>query len=219
MSQLTSVIKRAGPSLHSATVIFLHGLGDSGHGWEPVAKEIGEIMKHVKFVLPNAPIRPITINMGMRMPGWFDLTTLNLDQIDGGVDEDGVMETLSQNEIDSGIVSNRIVVGGFSQGAAIALATGITSEYPLAGIVGLSGFLSMEEKIIQMSTQANKNTPIFMAHGDRDMVVNYQFGKRTSEFLKNNGYNVTFETYNGMGHSSSDQEVYDLTSFLKQVIP
>nr|CAG8436128.1 8093_t:CDS:2 [Entrophospora candida] len=207
MSQLTSVIKRAGPSLHSATVIFLHGLGDSGHGWEPVAKEIGEIMKHVKFVLPNAPIRPITINMGMRMPGWFDLTTLNLDQIDGGVDEDGVMETLSQNEIDSGIVSNRIVVGGFSQGAAIALATGITSEYPLAGIVGLSGFLT------------NKNTPIFMAHGDRDMVVNYQFGKRTSEFLKNNGYNVTFKTYNGMDHSSSDQEVYDLTSFLKQVIP
>ncbi|CAJ0640118.1 14_t:CDS:2 [Entrophospora sp. SA101] len=204
MSQLTSVIKRAGPSLHSATVIFLHGLGDSGHGWEPIATEIGEIMKHVKFVLPNAPIRPITINMGMRMPGWFDLTTLNLDQIDGGVDEDGVMETLSQNEIDSGIVSNRIVVGGFSQGAAIALATGVTSEYPLAGI---------------MSTQANKNTPIFMAHGDRDMVVNYKFGKRTSEFLKNNGYNVTFKTYNGMGHSSSNQEVYDLTSFLKQVIP
>ncbi|CAJ0900577.1 6590_t:CDS:2 [Entrophospora sp. SA101] len=141
MSQLTSVIKSANSSLHSATVIFLHGLGDSGHGWEPIAIEIGEKMEHVKFVLPNAPIRPITINAGMKMPGWFDVTTLNVDQING-VDEDGVMESISQikklikDEIDSGIASNRIVVGGFSQGTTIALATGITSEYPLAGIVG-----------------------------------------------------------------------------------
>ncbi|CAH1768487.1 12263_t:CDS:2, partial [Entrophospora sp. SA101] len=133
MSQLTSVIKSANSSLHSATVIFLHGLGDSGHGWEPIAIEIGEKMEHVKFVLPNAPIRPITINAGMKMPGWFDVTTLNVDQING-VDED--VKKLIKDEIDSGIASNRIVVGGFSQGTTIALATGITSEYPLAGIVG-----------------------------------------------------------------------------------
>nr|CAG8606927.1 14240_t:CDS:2 [Entrophospora candida] len=216
MSQLTSVIKRANSSLHSATVIFLHGLGDSGHGWEPIAIEIGEKMEHVKFVLPNAPIRPITVNTGMKMPGWFDVTTLNVDQING-VDED--VKKLIKDEIDSGIVSNRIVVGGFSQGTAIALATGITSEYPLAGIVGLCGFLRMEEKTIQMSTQANKNTPIFMAHGNKDMVVKYQLGKRTSEFLKNNGYNVTFKTYNGMDHFPSNQVISDLASYLKQVIP
>nr|CAG8603031.1 6575_t:CDS:2 [Entrophospora candida] len=216
MSQLTSVIKRA-ESLHTATVIFLHGLGDSGRGLELVSTEIGEAMEHVKFVLPNAPMRSITINGGMIMPGWFDLTTLNLDEM---VDEDGVMESISQNEIDSGIASNRIVVGGISQGVTIALGAGISSEYPLAGMFGFSGFLRIQEKIIQMSTQANKNTPIFMTHGDSDELVDYQYGKQSSEFLKKNGYNVTFETYNGMGHLFfTEQQVSDIISFLKQVIP
>ncbi|CAJ0839588.1 22217_t:CDS:2 [Entrophospora sp. SA101] len=167
-----------------ADVQYVHLQCDSGRGLELVSTEIGETMEHVKFVLPNAPMRSITINRGMIMRGWFDLTTLSLDEM---VDEDGVMESISQNEIDSGIASNRIVVGGISQGVTIALGAGISSEYPLAGMFGFSGFLRIQEKIIQMSTQANKNTPIFMTHGDSDELVDYQYGKQSSEFLKKNG--------------------------------
>ncbi|KAG9293925.1 hypothetical protein G9A89_019263 [Geosiphon pyriformis] len=113
---------------------------------------------------------------------------------------------LIRDEIDAGISSNPIVIGGFSQGAALALKIGLTSEYRFAGI-------------FWMRTEANKTTPIFMAHGDCDQVVPYELGHHTSKLLKNHEYSVSFKTYQGISHSSSIEEIKDLNDFLRQVLP
>jgi predicted esterase len=126
---------------------------------------------------------------------------------------------LIRNEIDAGIPSNRIVIGGFSQGAAIGITAGLSSEYSLAGIIGLSGYIPLKEKTFAMATDANKKIPIFLGHGDMDMTVPYQVGKLSYDFIKSRGYPVTFKTYNYMGHHISPEEMRDVISFLQQVIP
>jgi predicted esterase len=147
---------------HTATVIFLHGLGDSGHGWEPVAKMLAKNPKlsHIKWILPNAPKQPVTLNYGMSMPSWFDIRSLDKDLTadDGGEDADGMLSSaMKVNALvttqvdDENIPANRIVVGGFSQGAALSLLTGLTSERRLAGLVCLSGWLPLSGKMKSVS--------------------------------------------------------------------
>ncbi|CAG8559272.1 4023_t:CDS:2 [Diversispora eburnea] len=183
---LTSVIIPSRRIPHTAS-----GLGDSGEGWAPVMSEIRKKLDHVKFVLPNAPIRPVTVNVNR----------------------------IIRDEIDSGIPSNRIVIGGFSQGAATSLVIGLTSEYPLAGMMVLSGYLPLKDKIFNMTTESNKGIPVLICHGDIDEVVPYEGGKQTHELLKTKGYSVNFKTYPGMGHSSTPEEFNDMIQFLNQVIP
>ncbi|VDK45608.1 unnamed protein product [Anisakis simplex] len=134
---------------HTATIIFLHGLGDTGHGWSSVfAEEIP--IEHVKSICPTAPMIPVTLNMGMRMPSWFDLYGLTPDTQE---DEDGInqstklIHSMIDEEIRSGTPSDRIIVGGFSMGGALALYAGLTYDKPLAGILGLSSFLVQRTKI------------------------------------------------------------------------
>ncbi|CAI2164611.1 1703_t:CDS:2 [Funneliformis geosporum] len=219
-SSLTTVVQNA-RKLHTAT-----GLGDSGYGWAPETKKMGDTLEHVKFVLPNAPVQPVTINFAMEMPSWYDIYTLGdtEDILKNRVDEEGVLSSvvsvnrLIRNEIDAGIPSNRIVVGGFSQGAAVGITVGISSEYSLGGIIGLSGYLPLKEKTLTMATDANKNTPIFIGHGDMDQTVPYRLGKLSHDLLKSKGYPITFKTYN-MQHESSPEETKDVIKFLQQVIP
>ncbi|CAG8595747.1 5156_t:CDS:2 [Paraglomus brasilianum] len=226
-SELTSVIQQACGPQHTATVFFLHGLGDSGEGWAPAADQIRKAMPHVKFILPNAPVRPITINGGYHMPGWFDIFELgHLERMLGaGEDEAGILNSMTsisrliRDEVNSGIPAQRIVVGGFSQGCAIALATSLTSEYKFAGIIGLSGFVPSRNKILSMAADANKTTPIFLAHGNADEVIPFEIGKMTSELLTSKGYNVTFKSYPRLGHTFGTAEARDMTAFLQQVIP
>ncbi|KAJ3332519.1 hypothetical protein HDU76_013957 [Blyttiomyces sp. JEL0837] len=208
---------------HTATVFFLHGLGDSGHGWYPVAKEIQPLLPHVKFILPHAPRIPITINGGFSMPGWYDI--ISLDRHDDRVDEKGMMTTVAainqmiKDEIAAGISPKRIVLGGFSQGAAMTLLTSLTTDIKLAGFIGLSGYLPLHKKVDQIVSSTNQWTPYFMGHGDSDEVVEYEWGKLSADRLKEMGREVTFKTYRGMGHSSSEAELRDITAFLKQVLP
>ncbi|CAG8508940.1 4730_t:CDS:2 [Paraglomus occultum] len=226
-SELTSVIQQARGPQHTATVLFLHGLGDTGKGWAPVADEIGQTMQHVKFILPNAPDRPITLYRGYRMRAWFDiLQSGHLERMLASDDsETGILNTansvnkLISDEVDSGIPAQRIVVGGFSQGCAQALVTSLISEYKFAGIIGLSGYLPSKDNILSMATDANKNTPIFLAHGDADETVPFKAGEMTSELLTSKGYNVTFKSYANLGHWHSPDETQDMLSFLQQVIP
>ncbi|KAF9995541.1 hypothetical protein BGZ80_009026 [Entomortierella chlamydospora] len=223
LKKLTSVIQAAS-SNHSATVIFIHGLGDSGAGWAPVGQELGRYLPHVKFIFPNAPDMPVTLNYGMQMPSWYDIKSLG--NIDQEQDEAGMLKSRQQlmqivrEEIDEhGIPANRIVIGGFSQGCVMGLLTGLTSEYKFAGIVSLSGYMPLHNKIMSMASDSNRKTPIFWGHGDVDQVVRYQFGERSVEMLKQNKYNVKFNTYRNMGHSSCPQEIRDLLGFLKETIP
>jgi predicted esterase len=189
---------------HTATVIVCHGLGDSGAGWIFLAEQFLEQKKleQVKFIFPNAPSIPITLNGGMRMPGWYDITSLT--SIDRSEDESGITQSkgylhgLIRREIAAGIPSERIVIGGFSQGGAMSLIAGLTCPQTLGGVFGLSSYLLLRNKFKSMATvsgDANSKTPVFMGHGNADQVVQYQYGKMTAEQLKEWGFDVDFRTY------------------------
>ncbi|KAI8851766.1 Phospholipase/carboxylesterase/thioesterase [Chytridium lagenaria] len=208
---------------HTATVIFLHGLGDSGHGWLPVAQELSLGLPHVKFILPHAPQIPITLNGGFRMPGWYDI--ISLDKTARQEDRPGMLKTveiidaLIQREIDAGVDSKRIVLGGFSQGSAMSLLTSLTTNHKLAGIVALSGYLPLATEAGEIAKPSNQWTPYFMGHGTSDNVVEYTWGKMSAERLKEIGRDVTFKSYRGMAHSACEDEVLHVAEFLKKVIP
>lgn len=189
---------------HTATVIVCHGLGDSGLGWSFLADEFASQKKlqHIKFIFPNAPSIPITVNGGMSMPGWYDIVSMN--SIDRSEDEVGVTRSkgylhgLIREEVAAGIPSERIVLGGFSQGGAMSLIAGLTSSQKLGGVFGLSCYLPLRNRfqsMVTVSGDVNSKTPIFMGHGDVDPVVQYQYGKLTAEVLKGFGFNVDFKTY------------------------
>ncbi|KAJ2491710.1 hypothetical protein IWW37_002034 [Coemansia sp. RSA 2050] len=221
MSLSSVVLKLRGA--HTASVIFIHGLGDSGNGWEPVARMLAHKQPHVKFILPNAPEQPVSLNGGYRMPSWYDIKSL--DQIASNEDEPGMnasmmkINELIKAEIDAGIPANRIVLGGFSQGGAMTLFTGLQSEYRFGGLVVLSGYLPIRDRLLTRLTDASKSVPIFQAHGTADQVVQYQYGVMTSKALAENGYNVDFRSYDHMGHSTCDDELLHLQMFLKKVLP
>ncbi|KAL0260361.1 hypothetical protein SLS55_004047 [Diplodia seriata] len=213
---------------HTATVIVAHGLGDSGAGWMFLAENWRRRNKfdEVSFIFPSAPSIPVTINMGMRMPGWYDILSLS-DINQRSEDETGIkrsmeyFHSLIKQEMDKGIPSNRIVIGGFSQGGAMSLLSGVTSPNKLGGIFGLSCYLLLQNKIREMVPEdnPNKETPIFMGHGDADPVVRYDWGQRTAGKLKEWGWKVDFKTYPGLPHSADPEEIEDLEAYLRDRIP
>ncbi|KAI9744520.1 MAG: hypothetical protein M1818_002049 [Claussenomyces sp. TS43310] len=213
---------------HTATVIMAHGLGDSGAGWVSLAENWRRRQKfeEVKFIFPNAPSIPITVNMGMRMPGWYDIA--NFEDIRGREeDETGILKSqeyfhsLIKSEIDGGVPSNRIVLGGFSQGGAMSLFSGVTCPTQLAGFFGLSSYLLLSGKAKDMipKSNPNKDTPIFMGHGNVDPVVKTQWGVTTAGALKDMGFNVKLKIYDGLGHSATPEEIDDLEIYLKERLP
>jgi len=214
---------------HTATVIWAHGLGDSGAGWMDIAKNYRRrgIFDEVKFIFPNAPTIPITVNFGMQMPGWYDITTF--DSLAQAHDQPGILKSrdyfnaLVKEEIDKGISSSRIVLGGFSQGGAISIFTGITSPHPLAGIFGLSSYLLLHDKLasyMNSSNEENKNVPIFMGHGDSDPLVKHEWGLDTAKSLRELGFkSIDFRTYKGLVHSADMKEMDDLEKWLEKRLP
>ncbi|KAH7305489.1 acyl-protein thioesterase 1 [Stachybotrys elegans] len=197
-------------SRHTATVIILHGLGDSGHGWRSAVDHFlrKQRLNEVKFILPHAPSLPITLNGGMAMPGWFDIKTLGgtMEQLKAGlIEEDapGILRSQSyinslvQAEISNGIPSERIVLGGFSQGGAMSLFSGLTSAVKLAGIIGMSAWLPLSGsfKSHLPADNLNKATPVLMAHGDMDPVVRFEWANESQKLLSSEGYDVTLKVY------------------------
>lgn len=208
----------AATTRHTATLIFLHGLGDTGQGW---ATSLGAIRSpHVKVICPTANTLPVTLNMGFRMPAWFDLKTLDAT---GPEDEEGIKQAAKlihsyiNDEVKAGIPANRIVIGGFSQGGALALYSAITYPESLAGVIALSAWLPLHQKF-PGNVVGNKNTPILQCHGDCDPLVPYKWGQMTSSLLKQHMTNTEFKTYSGMMHTSSDEEMRDMKSFIEKVV-
>jgi predicted esterase len=140
----------AAQSNHTATIFFLHGLGDCGESWMPVGQMFAAAHPNIKWVFPDAPIQAVTLNSGMRMPAWYDIKSLESKEHQ---DEQGLyktvksVENLVNLEIAAGIPSDRIIVGGFSQGAAVALLTSVMSTIKLGGIIGLSGYLPLDHMV------------------------------------------------------------------------
>ena len=164
--------------------------------------------------------------MGMRMPGWYDIADFG-DLANRSDDEAGIVRsqkvfhTLIADEIKAGIPTERIVLGGFSQGGAMSLLAGITCPSKLGGIYALSSYLVLQGKVQSMvpKDNPNKETKIFMGHGDADPIVKYQWGQMTAEKLKGWGWDVEFKTYRNLPHSASPTEIDDLEVYLKQRIP
>ena len=156
-----------------ASVVWLHGLGADGNDFVPVVPYVGWPGAKVRFVFPTAPARPVTLNMGMIMPAWYDIRETDLRR---ECDEDGIRESSAQvaaligREIERGVPASRIVLAGFSQGGAIALQAGLRYPKQLAGIMALSTYLPLAPTLNAERADANKNTGIFMAHGSADPV-------------------------------------------------
>ncbi|XP_062507039.1 acyl-protein thioesterase 1-like [Corticium candelabrum] len=207
---------------HTATVIFLHGLGDTGYGWSLAMKQIQS--PHIKYICPTANVMPVSLNDGARMPAWYNIYKSGMQGSRFTIDEQGVKEAASRvhsmikDEVDHGIASDRIVLGGFSQGGAIALYAGVTAEKQLAGITALSTYFPLDHNVFQIQ-KANAHTPIFQCHGDCDLVVPYQHAVESSELLKLFCTRYKFKTYKDLGHSSSDQVLRDVKSFIGEHIP
>ncbi|SEF24601.1 dienelactone hydrolase family protein [Variovorax sp. NFACC27] len=205
----------------TATVIVMHGLGADGNDFVPIAGELDlSAVGPVRFVFPNAPVMPVTINGGYQMPAWYDIVVPDLEAEE---DEAGLrrsqatVEAVIAGEKARGIAADRIVVAGFSQGCAMALMTGLRHTERLAGIVGLSGYLPIAATTAAERHAANHETPVFLAHGRQDPVVPYAAAVRTREALGTLGYAVEWHEYT-MAHSVCMEEVADLNRFLLRVL-
>ena len=204
----------------TGSVIWLHGLGADGHDFTDIVPRLNlPDDLHVRFIFPHAPIRPVTINANMRMRAWYDIYSLTNPEKE---DETGIAETqtsineLIEQEIATGIESNRIVLAGFSQGGAMALYTGLRYPNPLAGILGLSTYLPLAKTITQEASDANRHTPILMAHGRLDPVLPMTLGEQTYQLLKQQGHPIEWHDY-PMEHQVCLEEVEMIGKWLISV--
>ena len=206
----------------NAAVIWLHGLGADGHDFEPIVPEIvrrGE--RAWRFIFPNAPVRPVTINGGMSMRAWYDLKGLDrkaAEDVAGFRDTDTQIRQLIANEDARGIPTNRIVLAGFSQGGAVSLYVLPRLPDKLAGVMVLSGYLPRESSFSAERVPANDATPIFMAHGQGDNVLPMSMGLQSRDFLKTQGYKIEWHDY-PMAHAVCAAEITDIREFLLRVLP
>lgn len=203
------------------TVIWLHGLGASGHDFEPIVPELKLLGRPgIRFLFPHAPIRPITVNGGAAMRGWYDINSLDFesrDQDDAGIAESvGAIDELIEHEISRGIPETNIVLAGFSQGGAIALQAGLTLNRKVAGIVALSTYLPMTAETLTQIDQDKLSTPIFMAHGSQDDVIRIAVAEHSHEKLKSINATVEWHQY-AIAHSVSNEEVDDLSVWFKRL--
>lgn len=206
---------------HRASVIWLHGLGADGNDFVPIVPEL-QLPRElgVRFVFPHAPVRPVTINGGMPMRAWYDITGLDAG---GGEDEAGIRasaeeaEALLAAEKARGVPASRIVLAGFSQGGAVALHTGLRHPESLAGIMGLSTYLPLRGRFEAEAADANRGTPIFMAHGSLDPMLPRQLGEISRDVLRKHGYEVAWHSY-PMAHQVCPEEIREIGAWLRSIL-
>lgn len=205
-----------------AAVIWLHGLGASGHDFPPVVPELGLPRGHaVRFVFPHAPAIPVTINGGMVMPAWYDILDMDFDQRrvdEGGVRESAAhLERLIAREEQRGVPARRVVLAGFSQGGAIALHTGVRHPERLAGLLALSTYLAVDGDVEHERSPANQDVPILQCHGTQDPMVPMRKGEAARDRLRGLGYAVEWETY-PMQHQVCMEEIERIGAWLRGVL-
>jgi len=219
MSELECVL--VGPHEgHDSTVIWLHGLGASGHDFEPVAPLFE--MPNTRFVFPHAPRMAVTINAGMRMPAWYDIKHLNWGQPDREdeasirMTADLVAELLAEEHA-RGVPYERIVLAGFSQGGALARHVGLRASHKLAGIMCLSTYEVLADTRDAEAHDANATTPMLVQHGRFDDMVPMPMGQ-AAHARDAEGREVRWDAYN-MGHEVCMQQIRDIRDWLHTVLP
>jgi phospholipase/carboxylesterase len=217
---LDTIEMQTGPA-PQASVIVLHGLGASGDDFVPVCEQLDLVdCGDMRYVLPNAPERPVTINGGYVMPAWYDILALDGR---GAEDEAGLRASqalvvdLIEREVARGVAAERIVLAGFSQGCAMALLTGLRHPQRLAGLVGLSGYLPLAARTAAECHVANQRTPIFLAHGRFDPMIALPRAEASRDLLQALGYPVQWHEY-PMEHSVCLPEIADLGAFVRRVL-
>ena len=198
------------------SVIWLHGLGADAHDFEPIVPLL-DLDQPIRFVFPNAPVIPVTINAGMEMRAWYD--------IDPGAPLSGAkdiqssaaaIEQLVADEIDSGIAAEKITLAGFSQGGVIALQLGLRANHRFAGIMALSTYVHDHENVAAEVSFASIDTPIFMAHGLADPMIPIARAVTSREALSALNYQIEWHEY-GMGHQVCPEEIADIGSWINRI--
>lgn len=214
--QMLETMEIASRDEATSSVIWLHGLGADGHDFVPLVRELD--LPNTRFVLPHAPYRAVTCNGGYEMRAWYDIYGL---EVGSKQDESGIramqlqIEALIAHEQQRGIESGRIVLAGFSQGGAIALHSALRYSQKLAGVLALSTYLPLQSTLPAEAHAANRQVPIFMAHGTFDTVIGLDVALSSAEVLTQSGYAVSWHEY-AMAHSVCEKEVADLRDFLRQ---
>lgn len=215
MSELSYIELETRPN-PTATVIWLHGLGTSGHDFEPIVPELRlPEDAAVRFIFPHAPELPVTINGGVRMPAWYDIKAMDIDRV---IDTEQLMRSsaavaaLIDGEVARGIDSSRIVVAGFSQGGAVAYQAALSYPRSLAGLIGLSTYFATAETLVP--SEANRELPIQIYHGTYDPIVPETLGKKSVSQLQQQGYEPEYITY-PMDHSVCLEEILAIGKFLQ----
>lgn len=201
----------------TAAVIWLHGLGASGHDFEPVVPELGlPEDAAVRFIFPHAPNLPVTINGGMSMPAWYDIKAMDIDRV---VDTEQLRASadavarLVEREKEKGVPADRIIIAGFSQGGAVAYELGLSYPERLGGILALSTYFATAKTV--KCSEANADVPISVYHGTFDPMVPESLGVRSVETLKEMGYDPSYQTF-PMEHSVCLEEIQDIGRFIRR---
>jgi len=209
------------PEAPRASLIVLHGLGADGHDFEPVCQALDlRALGGLRFVLPHAPVIPVTINGGYPMRAWYDIRNGALDQREDAAglrQSQAAVEALIAREVERGIPASRIVLMGFSQGCAMTLLTGLRHPQRLAGLVGLSGYLPLLDTTAAEHSAANADVPIFLAHGRQDQVVPIARAQAARAELERLGYAPQWQDY-AMGHEVHPEEIQALQDWLLKVL-
>jgi phospholipase/carboxylesterase len=203
----------------NSSIIWLHGLGANGHDFEPIVPELQlPESAAIRFIFPHAPSIPVTINGGMVMPAWYDITDMSMDR---HIDHEQIMRSsewineLVKQEIDRGVESRRIIIAGFSQGGAVAYEVALTYPEPLAGLMALSTYLATSQTI--KPSAANRALPILACHGKFDMVVPEFLGMNAVNSLKTMGYAPEYHSY-PIQHAVCPEEIIVISNWIQVVL-
>lgn len=201
------------------SVIWLHGLGDSGHGFEPLVPYL-QLRHNLRFIFPHAPEQAVTINGGMVMPSWYDIYSIGAlrevswEQVKTSV---CAIEALINRELERGLSSEQMVIAGFSQGGAIALELALNSPLKFAGIMALSTYLFKPDQVPPASSSPNQQTPLLINHGRWDPTVPLSLAERSREGLERAGYAVNWKTY-PMEHGVCDAQIGEIGAWLDELV-
>lgn len=216
---LLDCIERETGASPAWSVIWLHGLGADGNDFVPLVPEL--VRPHwpaLRFVFPNAPVRPVTINNGVRMRAWYDIVDFDLAN---RADEAGVLESVEQvdalieRERARGVPASRVILAGFSQGGAVTLAAGLRRRDALAGLIGLSTYLPAPRSADAALVEGASRQPVFMAHGRQDPVVPLGAGEQSAAWLRQAGFDVAWHVY-PMPHSVCAEEIVAIGDWFEQ---
>lgn len=213
---------------HVGTVIFCHGMSDNSQNWANIITKWSwpQRFPHMKFILPGAPCIPVTLAKGHSLSAWYDVLTPN-DILGGKYDEAGLaqsrahLESLVHTEIKAGIRAESIILGGFSQGAAMALYTGLTTTQAPGGVFALSGYLPMLPEVRAHVEQQKQSraTKFYMGNGTNDMYVKHPWAQWSAEVITCGGYELRFESYLRGQHDMHKQSIADVTEWLSEIVP